>query len=218
MCSLQCHRYPGPHGERGESGQHPDPPNRPAVVFLGEPLCPVRRLHGRLPRGRGWGFAAGRPGRRRKRPATEGGLCPGLAPDVGSNRCTSRFPSEFPGMLLKGTVSACLCAAMRSAPGSWAGGAPCGGGWGGIGATADAMAGGVADGTSSWGGVRPRVSSCPHRGAGNRPAGPRGRTTSWGRSCTGPSTIGAMARTTPGRRPASGSPPETPWSPPRRGG
>jgi len=61
----------------------------------------------------------------------------------------------------------------------------------------------------------PAPAPCPRAGTA---AGPRGSTISWGRGRTGPSTTGTLARTTPGRRPASGSSTATPWSPPRRGG
>jgi len=50
----------------------------------------------------------------------------GVSSDVVSKRGAPRFQYDFPAMFPKGRVSACLCAAMRSAPGSGAGGVPCG--------------------------------------------------------------------------------------------
>jgi len=60
----------------------------------------------------------------------------------------------------------------------------------------------------------PAPGPCPRAGT---PAGTRGSTTSWIRGRTGPSTTGTLTLTNPGRRPASGSPPATPWSPARAG-
>jgi len=195
----------------------------------GRALCPVRRPQGRLPRGRKWGLplavlaGGGRGQRRRGGPLKKGGT---WTPTWGRT-AAPRFVSEFPGLLPKGRVSACLCAAMRSAPGSRAGGAPCGGGGGSVGSTAAATAYGGAAGPGSRGvlGVEEEGPCPPRRGrhqvrapaqVHRRALGGRG-TIAWGRGRTGPSTTGTLPRTTPGRRPASGSPPATPWSSPRRG-
>jgi len=227
MCSLQSLRRLGPHGECGPRGQHPGPSNC-------HPRCgPVQASTSGAPSA-GPTFAcawkevvAVRPNRGRKGPArrwpSEQGR--GLAPDVGSNRGTPRFLSDSHGLLPKGRVSACLWAAMRIAPGSWAGGAPCGWGGGPSGPSLTARQalgrGGPAVGVGGSPGGRPTSSTaglepCPCPPA-VRPAGPRGSTTSWGRGRTGPTTTGTLVLTIPGRRPGSDSPPVPPWSLPRRG-
>jgi len=229
MCSLQGFRRQDPHGECGSRGPHPNPSDRPPVAALGGPLCPVHRPQGRLSRGRGRVLPLVGPAGGRKRPAAEGRPSEEgrvLVLEVGSNRGTPCLLSGFPGLLPRGRVSACLCAARRSAPGSWAGGAPCCGGGGPSWPRQTQRQAGVRPGPAALGfgspegrpmvfTVGPALGPCPQ---GGTPAGLRGGTTSWGRGRTGPSTTGTLARTTPGRRPASGSPPVLPSPAPRRGG
>jgi len=181
----------------------------PTFACAGVEVVAVRSVRGGKGLARGWPSEEGR----------------GLARDVGSNRGTPRFLSDFPGLLPKGRLSACLWAVMRFAPGSRAGGATCG--WWGASeprqtARQAVVRGDPAPGVGRSPGRRPMSStevlaSCPCPPAG-RSAGPRGSTTSRGRGRTGPSTMDTLVLTIPGLRPAPDSPPVLPCSLNRRCG